>query len=95
MHKNFDDIINEGHEKANVCLLRYNYNAASKNEKQPNMDGKEYGPDCLFRFFADIGSIENPSYPEESNSGLTSPRQAPEGHHRQVLQRQAQQGQAG
>ena len=65
--EHFGNLIHEFHEKANICILKFSKDSARKKDEVNHCDGREYGPDSVFRFLPMIGTICNASYPLESN----------------------------
>ncbi len=72
----FGDLFHDSHSKANICVLKFSKDSAKKKDVVPTIEGRDYGPDCLYRFIPSIGTIDNPAYTLEGKQSITIEQQA-------------------
>lgn len=58
----FGDLFHELHQKAHICILKHSNDAARRRDELLTCEGRENGPDCVFRFIPTVGTINNPAY---------------------------------
>lgn len=63
--KFFGSLFYEYHKRANICILKFPYDSGKKNDLFICGEGKDLGPDCVYRFIPRIGVVENPMYSQE------------------------------
>ena len=66
----FGDLFYELHKKANICLMKHSNDNARRRDQLITCEGRENGPDCVFRFLPTVGTLENPAYPQSTQDAF-------------------------
>lgn len=68
----FGDLFHELYPKAPICVLKFSNDNARRREEISTCEGRELGPDCIFRFIPMVGTIHNPTYPVSTQKAFES-----------------------
>jgi len=66
----FGSLFHQFDRNANICILKFSKDQAKRKDEVQTIDGRDYGPDSVYRFIEEIGVIDNCSYSREDQAKI-------------------------